>query len=78
MNLVQQPRLPAAPGHQEIGLISGLAMKGDRVVVFQLSKSKALHDQPDFCRADHADGHPKVKNHQKDDDKQVVVLAENS
>ena len=65
-NVVEQPRLPAAPRHQEIGLVARFAMKRDRVVVFQLSQTETLHDQPDFRRSHDANRHPQVKSDQQE------------
>ena len=52
---IDQPQLEMPAGHQEIGLVAGLAAEGDRVVVGKFPEGEPLRDQPDLGRTDDAD-----------------------
>ena len=61
---IEQPQLEMPAGHQQIGLVAGLAAEGDGVVVGKFAESEPLRDQPDLGRADD----PDRGNHQNRDE----------
>ena len=53
-DVVNQAELETETGHKQLGLVTGLALEGHRVVAGQL-RSKALTDQSDLGRTDAVD-----------------------
>ncbi len=52
VHAVQRPELEAQAGHEQVGLVAGLAFESDDVPVTQLGPTKPLGHQTYFCRPD--------------------------
>ena len=60
--------LKRRPGISSVGLVAGLAVERDRVVVAELAEREALRDQPDLGRADRVERLPHHDHDQRDHD----------
>ena len=70
---VEEPELPMPARHQQIGLIAGLALEGDGVVVGEFSDREPLGDQPHLGRTDDADRGNHQNHRNRDDGRQKPV-----
>ncbi len=69
-HVVEGPEFPTPARHQQIGLIAGLALEGDGVVVGEFSARKPLGDQPHLGRTDDADRGNHQDHYDRDDGSQ--------
>ncbi len=63
-----RPQLEPQTRHQELRLVTRLALEGDRVVVCELAEPEPLGHQPDLGRADRLDRFQQTDSNQNHDD----------
>jgi hypothetical protein len=56
LDRVDRPEFEAQARHEEVGLVAGLAVEGDDVVIAETLASKLLRHQPHLGRSDRVEG----------------------
>jgi hypothetical protein len=68
LHAIERPELEPQPGHEQLGLVPGLAAEGDRVVLAELLQREALGDEADLGCADRVERRENSDEEESDND----------